>query len=488
MISEPSPTSGSPPTGPERSAGQPAVTAVVGGQRFAVAADTVRCVVFAGPLTPLPFVPPWIEGVTSVNSEPVLQIDLARALAGAAEGGEPGPGDKLLVVKTSRGAIALRVDRVETGTGEASAGEVPHLRPEALVIGLSAAPRDEGEGGLSASSGQAGGPPAVVLVVTDGATRTGVLIDEGISVAEVASSLLLDTGDGAVQMMATVGDRLIAACRLSDKGGTSRAVIGPTAEGWRAVLVDRLIGLERLPVDRLVLLPGSAPGRNLCFRTADQTAIAIQDFGKLAGGSGATGPAYRHLLERVEGRLTAARAQPFLNRPSSGSSASGGLRVSVRGVSWLVPLNLVERMLGDDERLVAGRRHPGKLSVPVLDAGLWLASAAPSAAASDGSPVLLLRLPEGARIAVRVDSVALEAPASAPPWQPPPALPPELAALVDAVRLEPGSGHWCLRLAATLDPASFQPSFRRTIATACLGRLTPAGRSRSGTHLQGTPL
>ena len=465
--------------------GEPTVTVVAGGRRYAVAADAVRRVGFAGPLTALPFVPPWVEGLACVDSEPVLQIDPVRALAGGGAAGQRGTGDKLLVAATSRGTIALRVDRVEP-----AAGTAPPLPLEALVWGLAAGSGSGGERAPSSRSRPPGDPPATVLVVADGATRTGILIDEGISVSEVATSLRLDTGDSETQLMAAIGDRLIPARRLSDEGGTGRAVIGPTAEGWRAVLVERLIGLEHIPVDRLVRLPGAAAGGNLCFRTADHAAICLRDFARLAGGREAVGAAYRRLLERVDGRPGPAPAQPFPDQAapgvsSGGNLSGGGLMVSVRGVSWLLPLEFVERMLEADERPAVGRRRPGRDAVPLFDAGLWFPASEHPLPAPGGTRAVLLRLPGGTRIAARVDRVALEAPASAPSWLPPPALPPALAALVDAVRLEPESGLWCLRLASGLDPASLPSSFRRTAAAACLGRLAPADRSRI--NLQGMP-
>jgi len=463
----------------------PALTIAVGGRRFALAAGAVRRVGTVGPLTRLPFVPGWIEGLTGVGGRPMLQIDPIGALGGAWEGERGEGGDKLVVVDAPGGAVALRVDRVEPATASA-----PSLAVEALVGDLEVADRRGGTAAAAATAadGAAGEPAAIVLVVASGTARLGVLLDEGVSVGEVAASRRIDTGDGdeAGQLMATVNDRLLPARRLSDEGGAGRAVIGPTADGPMAVLVDRLIGLEHVPLERLVPLPGAAPGRNLCFPLAGGGAVCLQDFEALAGRRGAVGAAYRHLLERIRERRERAPQRPA-SEDAAGGDAGGGLTVSVRGVRWLLPLALVDRMLGVDERLPEEgppdrRPAAGRGAALLLDAGRWFSAGTPPA--SGGAEAVLLRLPGGGRIALRVDRIALEPAGAATPWLPPPPLPPELAALVDGVRAEPETGLWCLRLAASLDPAALPPSLRRAILAARLGRLTPADALR--TNLQGT--
>ena len=320
----------------------PGLSVAVGGRRFALAAAAVRRVDAASPLTLLPFAPDWIEGLASVGGRPVLQIDPVRRLDGAGRGGRGGTGDKLLVLDTAVGAVALRVERVE-----AAAGPAPPLPVEALIAGLAASSRGD-EGAPPAASGDepTDETPAIVLVVASGAARIGILIDEGVSVGEVAASRRLDADDGSGPLMAIVGGRLLPARRLWQQGGAGRAVIGPAADGWTALLVERLIGLERVAVDRLVALPGAAAGGSLCFPMAGGDAVRLHDFATLAGDVEAVGAAYRLLLERVRNRR---EQTPLPHGGTAGDGGGGGLTVSVRGMRWLLPLALVERMLGIDE-------------------------------------------------------------------------------------------------------------------------------------------
>ncbi|MEI6559507.1 MAG: chemotaxis protein CheW [Rhodospirillaceae bacterium] len=437
-----------------------ALSVTVGERVFALAAGTVRRVGYPGPLTALPFVPDWIEGLTAVDHRPLLQIDPLRALGGA---GRSGPADKLVVVATAAGPVALRVNGIEPAAAAAAGSPLP---VEALVRHLvpPCAP-----GGAPPGANAEPAPAATLLVVTGGAGRAGILIDEGLCVGAVAASHRVVNGDENGQVMATVGDRLLPARRLFEQGEAGRAVIGPTAEGWMALLVERLIGLEHIPPDRLVLLPGAAPGRNLCFSAAGGQPVPLFDFESLAAGRGGAGPAYRDLLDRVRDRQRHARPTP-----PPAAAAADGLILTVRGMRWLLPLALVERMLGADERPEPGGPPPqGRAVVRLFDAGLWFSPAAPPSPAAGRGEAVLLRLSAGRRIALRGDGIALEAGGGDRPWLPPPALPPGLAALVDGVRAEPDSGRWCLRLAAGLSAAVLPLSLRRAAAAAGLGRLAP---------------
>ncbi|MEI7610487.1 MAG: chemotaxis protein CheW, partial [Rhodospirillaceae bacterium] len=446
----------------------PALSVAVGGRRFGLAAGAVRSVGPTGPLTVLPFAPVWIEGLTSVGERPLLQIDPARALGLPAGPARAGSEDKLVVIDTSLGTVALRVEAVDP-TGEPV---LPPLPLEALVHGLTPAGPAAAAGAVAAAPSE---PPAVVLLVACGAARIAILIDEGVSVGEVASCRRVDTGDGDGQLVATVGDRLLPASRLSKQGSAGKAVIGPGADGAMVVLVERLIGLERIAAERLVLLPRAEPGRNLCFPMEGGDPVCLHDFATLAGGRREIGDAYRHLLDRIRSRTTAAAGV----LPPGGDDG-GGLLVSVGEAHWLLPLALVERMLGIDETPAGRRQRPGPGAVPVVDTGRWF----PPAPAAGRPETVLLRPGRGGRLALRVDRIALDSRADAGRWLPPPVLPPALAALVDAVRPDTVPGRWCLRLASGADAAALPFSLRRAIAAAVLGRLVPAVTVQ--TNLQGT--
>lgn len=80
----------------------------VGGQCFAVATAAVRTAVAVRPVTPLPFVPGFVEGLVSINERIVPQIDLGLLLAGERIGAE----GELVLVETSRSPCALHVAHI----------------------------------------------------------------------------------------------------------------------------------------------------------------------------------------------------------------------------------------------------------------------------------------------------------------------------------------------------------------------------------------
>lgn len=84
------------------------VVCEVGAERFGFPLQHLREIVPRPPLTPLPFVPPWMLGVGQVRGVLLGVIDLGRFLDVA---GETRP-DHVVVVDGPEGPIALAVDRV----------------------------------------------------------------------------------------------------------------------------------------------------------------------------------------------------------------------------------------------------------------------------------------------------------------------------------------------------------------------------------------
>lgn len=77
------------------------------GRNLALPAEVVAQVYEAAPATPLPFVPDYVDGLALVSGRILPQIDLSRRL-----GLGQGAGEELLVMRSTRGAVILRVDCV----------------------------------------------------------------------------------------------------------------------------------------------------------------------------------------------------------------------------------------------------------------------------------------------------------------------------------------------------------------------------------------
>lgn len=102
-----------------------------GGQHFGIATAMVKTAVAVQPLTPLPFVPAFVEGLVNVNERIVPQLDLSLLLGGAATAG-----GELVLVETSRSPCALHVGQI-LGKAEIEAGDLQPLSDETESLPVS---------------------------------------------------------------------------------------------------------------------------------------------------------------------------------------------------------------------------------------------------------------------------------------------------------------------------------------------------------------
>lgn len=102
-----------------------------GGQHFGIATAMVKTAVAVQPLTPLPFVPPFVEGLVNINERIVPQLDLAVLLGGAAAAG-----GELVLVETSRSPCALRVGQI-LGKAEVAGDDLQPLSDQAETLPVS---------------------------------------------------------------------------------------------------------------------------------------------------------------------------------------------------------------------------------------------------------------------------------------------------------------------------------------------------------------
>lgn len=124
----------------------------VAGGTFALPVDAVREVVDPVPVTPLPFVPAFVEGVVGLGGVVLPQIDLRRRLG--REDAAPTATSEILVLEAPDGACALRIDRAlmlaaiapgdfhafnETEPGETEPGTEPGTEPEGEARAVAAA-------------------------------------------------------------------------------------------------------------------------------------------------------------------------------------------------------------------------------------------------------------------------------------------------------------------------------------------------------------
>lgn len=95
----------------EQSGHQEFLVIAIDDSRFALRARDVESAVAPPAVTPLPWVPAYVEGLVNVNDRVLPLLDLRRLTA---PGSTPVPVTELVVVETGRAPCALRVDRVVT--------------------------------------------------------------------------------------------------------------------------------------------------------------------------------------------------------------------------------------------------------------------------------------------------------------------------------------------------------------------------------------
>ncbi len=310
--------------------------------------------------------------------------------------------------------MALRVDGARwagdaTAPDLALAGRLPWIGG---VVSVAAAPA-----ALSTPAGKAG---LALLRIRDGAEEIAVRIDRLERVERPGWSAPLD---GSSDSLLRVDDGLLTARGLGP-GRPEKAAYALILRGDRpgeraALLVERALGVERCPCDRLVPVRHSDGGGSLWWRIDEGAPRRVIDPGPLFGWAACPD----------EGRA-AADAQ----RSALGAARPDCLVVEIGGHAVALPLALVGQI--DESEMIGG-------AVPVRLAGM--------------------------RRALWADRVRpLEA--GADDWRRLAALPPAAALLFDAARWDAAAARWLFRVNADsltqLQGKGVAWSLKRTLALA----------------------
>lgn len=251
-----------------------------GGQHFGIATATVKTAVAVQPLTPLPFVPAYVEGLVNINERIVPQLDLAALLGASAAGG-----GELVLVETSRSPCALRVAQI-LGKAEVATADLQPLSDQAESLPVSCRFEwQEGSvlvldveriGGLIGSrelpagergllgrlqQDEAAGAAATVLdciVVRIGDERYAIGLGDVVEILDLPAATPVPGAPAGVEGLAMVRDEVLLVLVLASllgrpvAAGGRGSVVVVEREGVRYGLrVDALEGLEQLDEDCL---------------------------------------------------------------------------------------------------------------------------------------------------------------------------------------------------------------------------------------------
>ncbi len=389
------------------------------GRSYALPAASVRQVNEASAVTPLPFVPSYVEGLTAVGGSVLPQVDLAVRLGVAAKGG----GDELIVVTTLSGECVLRIDHAHRildiddedvspfdQSGEAIAGEfdlegqpVMLLRPEALGIdGVEVA--ENAPGGALALFGEA----SAGAVVAAGSTDLVACLEVGLGTEgyafplERVSEVYVDT---QLAPLPNVPDFIMG---LSVRRGIPRLVLslsklmglGGDHPGERVVMVsvgdmtlgfqcDRFVGIRRYGPDRRESATDSSGALSSYLMGANGEVVGLLDLDGLVDARvmGLLRPHYPHSKE--SGAVTrTVQTKRFLlmkaGRETCGIEVERVVRVAgytqptpVPGASDIL-LGMIEiggdvLPVADVVRAVGGHDNPhaGAFVVVRTESGVW---------------------------------------------------------------------------------------------------------------------
>ncbi|MBY0429620.1 MAG: hypothetical protein K2Q10_00360, partial [Rhodospirillales bacterium] len=334
------------------------LTVVLRGTAWTVPRALVRRVDFAGPVTPLPFAVAPVEGLTMVDGKPLLQMRPAE------DAGQPAqPGDKLLVIDTATGPVALRADRIAAGLPSA-----PALILDGLPADYVQAPAAAAE---SAARPAAGARPLTLLFAVMGGETVAFPAAIIERVDHVVSLRALDGDPSGLKLAALEGElvpaRPGAPCFGGDGAGdTAWALVVARGDERLALLASRVSGLREVPPSRLrrVPVPGGRPSfwvhteEGGLARLADPRLWVWPD-------------------EELAPCLAGFREEPAKVAQWSGiGEYRGGLCLRAGGLRISLPLATVSQVLGRLDRLAEAapisRRRPRGKALPVLDVAVLL--------------------------------------------------------------------------------------------------------------------
>ncbi len=372
-----------------------------GGQCFAVPTAAVRTAVAARPVTPLPFVPGFVEGLVNINERIVPQIDLGLLLAGECIG----PGGELVLVETSRSPCALHAAHIlgkadiepaalqpipdESGTLPVQ-GRFEWQQQSVLVLDvdrlgafIGARELPAGERGLlgrlqEAESAQSEAALDCMVVVV-GREKYALALADLVEILDLPPATPVPGAPAAVEGLAIVRDEVLLVLSLADllqsgarAAADARGVVVIQRDSCRYGLrIDSLDGLHRMSGEQL--------------RRIDEGS------GEVAGVLAAQDQLYALLTpERLIGEERHRQFRPFMPQARQAALQKTERMHSVLQVAFgdevfgialgqvrrITDYCAPERVQADDRGLVCGAVNVEGRVVPVVDLGGYLQAGA----------------------------------------------------------------------------------------------------------------
>jgi CheW-like domain len=453
---------------------------IVNNTVFGILLGQVHYVDYPEALTPLPLTSSPIEGLARFNGLPLVQINVAQTLGletNRAEG-------KIVIITLPQGNLALRVDEVLSFV--AADEKLPQLAGTYQNLSLlkldeifawiknindttvsvtqpATVPTETASGGASSSY--------ILLVASSGHT-IGLLANSIERIEQIDDSLPLRKFDSDADFLVRVEDYLLPArslARLLSKCSTSerQALIIRGLNKPAVLTVERILSLEK--VDFFHLTTSQSGVKSLWYLCEDKQVIEVVDAKEL----------FNNVPNEYESLQLVDPQSRWDNLPQLAAKLSTeGVRVQCGHLAYVLPLALVNRILGDlvkvdklteladptktdETELFEQQKKPGR--IPVIDCAKLFNQL-------DNEPThchILLTLPRG-HVVIAVHHAKLQPTLPSQQWLPLTLLPPPVALLFDAATFDDVEKQWVLRVKERIDFSQFPWNLKRLVVASLI--------------------
>ncbi|MDP2903893.1 MAG: chemotaxis protein CheW [Methylovulum sp.] len=468
----------------------------VGRLFYSIPSKKITHIEYVDTLTALPFTHPSIEGLVNYNGRPLLQINVADALALAQV---PQQGRKRLIVNTKQGLFALRVDevsRLDKVKMLAAATEnqqpLPRLHLHALLPRIIKTKQPAVALPEISAPGVEEQKLTVLLVVSGDKTVALLIhnIDHIQDMGGLSKSLAGQNMQG--DFLIKVDGQLIAThslghlLRLKDTGAEPFAVIVRSSHITWALRVQRVIGMETVGQ----VYSSGSDAQGLCQVMPVKQIHGLIDYKSLMGSG--DGPLPHLWYVTQEGqirelfnadsllagnyhpqdiRITVPQAAPRTSQFGKGPS-NQGLRIFCGGESYFLPLTMAARAMDSlDLSAMARLRFPTAdrsnrtQRIPWIDANALLFGKRNTVIKN----TVAINLANGGQILLGVGRLQLSQPLSASESWVNIDLPFPLTLLFDTACYDVPTRKWVLQVVGTVQFASLPWTLKKSLAKAIIG-------------------
>ncbi len=429
--------------------------------KWVIPLEKVHYIDYVENITPLPFTGLPIEGLTQFNNQPLIQVNLAQAL-----GLEDRLGNKSVIVTTSQGEVALRVDEVLDFIRPNLPETSPPLLPLTEILAWTRTVNPvRAKPAITTSPNRPITYHLTALLVVAG-NKIVALSSHTIERIEAIDSFQSIEYKGIQpDLLIKVKDELLPAYSLTrflnhdETGSKQKAVIVRGAHGHWALAVEQVLELENI---HQIYTTGTDT-HELWYLTTTGEIREIINANQLIGGISESNP-----IPITQPQWT----QSFIHMTEPLSN--DGLRITCGNNNYVLPLTIAYRTIDEQlnhslmtrQRFLTPERLPHKTRIPWINS-ITLLSGKPGILAPQYT--ILITLVQQGQILLGVDRVLLQPTLIKGAWITLTNLPVPTSLFFDAATYEEQTGQWILRVTDSINFAKLPWSIKKAVVKAIEG-------------------